>query len=205
VSTRDDLPIKAFASREAWQQWLGDQHATSRGVWLKIAKKGAAVGTVSYVEALEVAICYGWIDGQKALYDRDFWLQRFTPRKPTSKWSKLNRDKADELIERGVMQPAGLREVERARADGRWDAAYAGQKTAAVPDDLQRELDQHAAARAFFATLDSRNRYAILYRIQDAKRPETRQRRIETFVAMLNEGRTIYPPSGGSRPGQQRP
>ena len=204
VSTRDDLPIEAFASREAWEQWLGEQHATSKGVWLKIAKKDAAVGSVSYAEALEVAICYGWIDGQKAPYDRDFWLQRFTPRKPTSKWSKLNRDKAVELIDKGVMQPVGLREVERAQADGRWDAAYAGQKTAAVPDDLQRELDQHAAARAFFAALDRRNRYAILYRIQDAKRPETRQRRIETFVAMLNEGRTIYPPSGGSEPGQRR-
>ena len=173
-------------------------------MWLKIAKKDATVGTVSYPEALEVAICYGWIDGQKAAYDEDFWLQRFTPRKPTSKWSKINRDKAVELIEKGMMQPAGLREVERAQADGRWEAAYAGQRTAAVPDDLQRELDRHPAARALFASLDSRNRYAILYRIQDAKQPETRRRRIETFVAMLNEGRTIYPSSGGAGPGQQR-
>ena len=201
---RDDLPIKTFASREAWEQWLREQHATAKGVWLKIAKKDAAVGSVSYPEALEVAICYGWIDGQKAPYDQDFWVQRFTPRKPKGKWSRINRDKAAELIEKGVMQPAGLREVERAQADGRWDAAYEGQKTAAVPDDLQRELDQHAAARALFATLDSRNRYAILYRIQDAKKPETRQRRIQTFVAMLNEGRTIYPSSGGARPGQRR-
>jgi uncharacterized protein YdeI (YjbR/CyaY-like superfamily) len=204
VSRRDDLPVKAFASREAWERWLGEQHATSKGVWLKIAKKDTAVGSVSYAEALEVAICYGWIDGQKAACDQDFWLQRFTPRKPTSKWSKINRDTAVELIDKGLMQPAGLREVERAQADGRWDAAYAGQRTASVPDDLQRELDRHAAARAFFATLDSRNRYAILYRIQDAKTPETRQRRIQTFVAMLNEGRTIYPSSGGAGPGQRR-
>src|ERR671933_1008487 len=145
---RDDLPIETFASREAWEQWLREQHATAKGVWLKIARKDAAVGSVSYPEALEVAICYGWIDGQKAAYDEDFWLQRFTPRKPTSKWSKINRDKAVELIEKGMMQPAGLREVERAQADGRWEAAYAGQRTAAEPDDLQRELDRHAAARA---------------------------------------------------------
>ena len=204
MSTRDDLPIKAFASREAWEDWLRGQHATSKGVWLKIAKKDVTVGSVSYPEALEVAICYGWIDGQKAAYDEAFWLQRFTPRKPTSKWSKINRDKAAELMAKGVMQPAGLREVERAQADGRWEAAYAGQRTAAVPDDLQRELDRHAAARALFASLDSRNRYAILYRIQDAKQPETRRRRIETFVAMLNEGRTLYPSSGGAGPGQRR-
>jgi uncharacterized protein YdeI (YjbR/CyaY-like superfamily) len=204
VSTRDDLPIKASASRAAWEEWLRGQHATAKGVWLKIARKDATVGSVSYPEALEVAICYGWIDGQKAAYDEGFWLQRFTPRKPTSRWSKINRDKAVELIEQGLMQPAGLREVERAQADGRWEAAYAGQRTAAVPDDLQRELDRHAAARALFASLDSRNRYAILYRIQDAKRPETRRRRIETFVAMLNEGRTLYPSSGGAGPGQRR-
>jgi uncharacterized protein YdeI (YjbR/CyaY-like superfamily) len=204
VSTRDELPIKAFASRQAWEEWLREQHATARGVWLKIAKKDSTVGSVSYPEALEVAICYGWIDGQKAPYNQDFWVQRFTPRKPKSKWSKINRDKAADLIDKGLMQPAGLREVERAQADGRWEAAYAGQKTATVPDDLQRALDQHEAARMFFAALDSRNRYAILYRIQDAKQPATRQRRIETFVAMLNEGRTIYPPSGGAGPGQRR-
>ena len=190
---REDLPTLTFASRAAWADWLADNHAASNGLWLKIAKKGRRIDSVSYAEALEVALCYGWIDGQKDTVDDDYWLQRFTPRRARSKWSKVNREKATELIERGEMQPAGLREVERARADGRWDAAYDRQSSAAVPDDLQRELDANEEARAFFATLDSRNRYAILYRIADAKKPETRARRIAQYVAMLSEHRMIYP------------
>jgi uncharacterized protein YdeI (YjbR/CyaY-like superfamily) len=162
-------------------------------VWLKIAKKGAGIDSVSYAEALEVALCYGWIDGQKGRFDDEHWLQRFTARKAASRWSKINRDKATELIERGEMRPAGLREVERAKADGRWDAAYAGQGTATVPDDLRRALDANDRARAFFATLDAANRYAILYRVQDAKKPETRARRIAKYVAMLAEHDTIHP------------
>jgi len=193
ASTRDDLPISSFPSRAAWEAWLREHHARSGGVWLKMAKKGSAASSVSYAEALDVALCYGWIDGQKASYDGDFWLQRFTPRGRTSRWSQINRDKATELIERGLMQPAGLRAVEQAKADGRWERAYASWKTATVPDDLQRALEQQPGALAFFATLDSRNRYAILYRIQDAKQAATRQRRIETFVQMLAEGGTIYP------------
>ena len=162
-------------------------------MWLKIAKKGSGIETVSYPEALEVALCYGWIDGQKASFDDRYWLQRFTPRRSRSKWSKVNRQKATELIERGAMKPAGLREVERAKADGRWDAAYDAQSTATVPDDLRRELEKNDAAREFFQTLNSANRYAILYQIGDAKKPETRARRIEKFVAMLAERKKLYP------------
>jgi uncharacterized protein YdeI (YjbR/CyaY-like superfamily) len=188
-----DLPVHGFADPGAWESWLAQQHATSDGVWLKIAKKGSGATGVSYPEALEVALCYGWIDGQKGALDDEYWLQRFTPRKPGSRWSKINTEKAAELIEAGRMRPAGMREVELAREDGRWDAAYAGQRSMAVPEDLERELAGNEAARAFFATLSSANRYAILYRIADAKRPETRARRIAKYVAMLAAHETIYP------------
>ena len=191
--TTKDLPIVPFASRNAWEAWLEEYHAASDGLWLKIAKKGSGIETVSYAEALEAALCYGWIDGQKASFDQDYWLQRFTPRKPRSKWSKVNRQKATELIEAGRMKPAGLQEVERAKADGRWEAAYDAQSTATVPADLSRALEKNDRAREFFAKLDSRNRYAILYQIQDAKRRETRARRIEKYVAMLSEQKKLYP------------
>jgi uncharacterized protein YdeI (YjbR/CyaY-like superfamily) len=167
-------------------------HADSDGVWLKIAKKGSSLDTASYPEALDVALCYGWIDGQKGKLDEHHWLQRFTPRRAGSKWSKLNCAKATALIGSGRMQPAGHREVEKARADGRWDAAYDSHRTATVPDDLQQALDADDQAREFFSTLNSQNRYAILYRIQDAKRPETRARRIAQFVAMLHDGNKLY-------------
>jgi uncharacterized protein YdeI (YjbR/CyaY-like superfamily) len=193
MTSKPDLPIIPFASRDAWGAWLEEHHATSAGLWLKIAKKGSGIESVSYAEALEAALCYGWIDGQKASFDERYWLQRFTPRRARSKWSKVNRQKATELIEAGKMKPAGLREVERAKADGRWDAAYDAQSTATVPDDLRRELENNEPAREFFATLDGRNRYAILYQIQDAKKPETRTRRIEKYVAMLSEQKKIYP------------
>jgi uncharacterized protein YdeI (YjbR/CyaY-like superfamily) len=193
MTAKPDLPIIAFASSNAWETWLEKHHATANGLWLKIAKKGSGIDTVSYAEALDVALCYGWIDGQKASFDDHHWLQRFTPRRPRSKWSKLNREKATELIKRGEMKPAGLREVERATQDGRWDAAYDAQSTATVPDALRREFDKNEVARKFFSTLDSRNRYAILYQIRDAKKPETRARRIEKYVAMLNGHKKIYP------------
>ena len=193
MTARTDLPILAFATHGAWEAWLDEHHAASEGLWLKIAKKGSGIETVSYPEALEVALCYGWIDGQKASFDDRYWLQRFTPRRSRSKWSKVNRQKATELIERGAMKPAGLREVERAKADGRWDAAYDAQSTVTVPDDLRRELEKNDAAREFFQTLNSANRYAILYQIGDAKKPETRARRIEKFVAMLAERKKLYP------------
>ena len=190
---RDDLPVLEFGSQAAWESWLDAHHAAAPGAWLKIAKKGSGADTVSYTEALEVAICYGWIDGQKDRLDDVHWLQRFTPRKPGGRWSRINTGKADELITAGRMRPAGLREVELAQSDGRWEAAYAGQRAIAVPDDLQRELARNEAAREFFATLSGVNRYAILYRIAVVKRPETRARKIAQYVAMLAEHKTIYP------------
>jgi uncharacterized protein YdeI (YjbR/CyaY-like superfamily) len=193
MASKADLPIVSFATRDEWRAWLELEHARSDGVWLKLAKAGSGSESVSYAEALEVALCYGWIDGQKRGLDDRHWLQRFTPRKPRSRWSRINRDKATALIERGEMRPAGLREVEAARADGRWDAAYEGQRRATVPDDLQRALDAEPDAAAFFATLDGANRYAILYRVQDAKKPETRARRIEKYVAMLAAGEKLHP------------
>lgn len=186
----DDLPVLPFASRAAWAAWLEEHHAAQDGVWVKFAKKGSGIPTVTYDEALDVALCYGWIDGLVRRFDPDFYLQRFTPRRKRSKWSKRNREKALALIERGEMRPAGLAEVERARADGRWDAAYDSPSTITVPDDLRAALDATPAAGEAFAKLDAQNRYAILYRIHDAKRPETRTRRIAEFVALLAEGRT---------------
>jgi uncharacterized protein YdeI (YjbR/CyaY-like superfamily) len=189
----DSLPVISFDTGAAWESWLQAEHASSPGVWLKIAKKGAGAQTVTYPEALAVALCFGWIDGQKGRLDDDYWLQRFTPRKPGSRWSRINTDKAAELIEAGRMRPAGLAEVERARADGRWAAAYEPQSTSAVPDDLAAELARDESARAFFETLNGANRYAILYRIGSAQRPETRARRIAKYVAMLAEHKKIYP------------
>ena len=182
-----------FASSEAWEAWLEENHATSDGLRIMLAKKGSGLETVSVAEAIEVALCYGWIDSQAEGFDERYWLLRFTPRRPRSKWSKRNRDKATRLIQEGRMKPAGLREVERAMSDGRWDAAYDSPSTATVPEDLQRELDRNEEAKNFFATLDSQNRYAILYRIQDAKKPETRARRIEKYITMLREGRKLHP------------
>jgi uncharacterized protein YdeI (YjbR/CyaY-like superfamily) len=187
-----DLPVMEFASARQWERWLAHNHATSDGVWLKIAKQGTGVETVRYPEVLDVALCYGWIDGLRHRHDDVYFRQRVTPRKARSKWSKINCGKAESLIVTGRMQPAGLREVDAAKADGRWDAAYEGSRTMEVPDDLAAALRRNAKARSAFAALDSRNRYAILYRIHDAKRPETRARRIDQFVTMLAEGRTIH-------------
>src|SRR3954453_21471936 len=162
----DDLPILLFALKEELEAWLEENHAGAGGLWLKIAKKGSGVESVNYAEALELALCFGWIDSQKSGFAEAFFLQRFTPRRPRGKWSQINRTKAEELIAAGSMRPAGLAEVEAAKADGRWEAAYAGQRTATVPEDLRQELDRNEAAREFFATLDGANRYAILYRLQ---------------------------------------
>ncbi|WP_330440424.1 YdeI/OmpD-associated family protein [Streptomyces griseoaurantiacus] len=177
-----------FASAEAFEAWLGENHAASPGIWLKLRKKGPEVVALDYAQALEVALCYGWIDGQKATFDDQWWLQRFTPRRPGSRWSKINRDKATALVEQGRMRPPGQAEIDRARADGRWEAAYDGARTATVPEDLAAALAAVPAAAAFFETLDRRNRYAVLYRVQDAKKAETRARRIEKFVEMLARG-----------------
>jgi uncharacterized protein YdeI (YjbR/CyaY-like superfamily) len=185
--------VIAFASPAEWEAWLEANHATSDGVWIKMAKKGSGIESVRYPEVLDSALCFGWIDGRREALDNRHFLQRFTPRRPRSKWSRINRDKAERLIAEGRMRPAGLAEVERAKADGRWDAAYDSQRTSKVPDDLQRELDARPKAKASFAELSSQNRYAILYRLQDAKKPETRARRLEKFVAMLEAGETVYP------------
>ena len=188
----DDLPVLPFASKGELEAWLEENHADAEGLWLKIAKKGSGVESVDYAEALELALCFGWIDSQKRGFDEAFFLQRFTPRRPRGKWSQINRAKAEELIAAGAMRPAGLAEVEAAKADGRWDAAYAGQRTATVPDDLQMELERNQAAGEFFATLDGANRYAILYRLEEAKRPETREKRLRKFVGMLERGEKIH-------------
>ncbi len=188
-----DLPVVPFASQSAWEAWLDAHHPTSPGLWLQIAKGGSGVASVSYPEALETALCFGWIDGQKGALDDRFWLQRFTPRKPRSKWSAINCAKVADLTAQGRMRPAGLREVLAAKADGRWASAYPGQRSATVPADLEAALAGDARAQAFFATLDGANRYAVLYRIQDAKKPETRARRIEKLVKMLAAGEKIHP------------
>lgn len=187
------LPTLSFATQQEWEAWLEAHHAGTRGLWLKIAKKVAGTRSVTYAEALESALCYGWIDGQKAALDGQHWLQKFTPRRARSVWSKVNRTKAEALIAAGRMRPAGLRQVELAHADGRWDAAYDGQRTATMPADLQRALDNNPEARAFFGTLNSVNRYAILYRVQTAKKPETRAARIQQFVTMLSRHEKMYP------------
>jgi uncharacterized protein YdeI (YjbR/CyaY-like superfamily) len=192
VADADD-PILAFLDDAAWEAWLEANHATASGVRVKIAKQGTGIASVRYPEVLHLALCFGWIDARRTALDEKYFLQRFTPRRARSKWSKLNRETAEQLIADGRMRPAGLAEVERARADGRWDAAYAGQRTMTVPEDLQRELDARPQAAAFFATLNSQNRYSILYRLQDAKRPETRERRLAKFVRMLEDGETLYP------------
>jgi uncharacterized protein YdeI (YjbR/CyaY-like superfamily) len=189
---KDGLPILQLADAAAWESWLEANHAAESGAWLKTARKSAAVTTVTHPEALEIAICFGWIDGQRLPHDDTFFLQRFTSRRARSKWSQVNRDKAELLIASGKMRPAGLEQVQAAKADGRWDAAYAPQSRATVPDDFQRALDTNPEAKAFFATLRGQNRFAFLYRLQDAKRPETRERRIAKFIAMLGNHETFY-------------
>ena len=191
--TSRDLPVVAFSSQQAFEMWLTSQPADCRGLWLKIAKKASGITSISRAEAVDSALCHGWIDGQLDSFDGNYWLIRFTPRQPASKWSEINRARAQELVALGRMRPAGLKEIERAKKDGRWDAAYAAQSTAQVPDDLARSLAKNKKAKAFFETLDSKNRFAILYRVHGAKKPETRAARIEKFVAMLVEGKTLHP------------
>jgi uncharacterized protein YdeI (YjbR/CyaY-like superfamily) len=188
----DELPILLFVSPPELEAWLEENHAQPEGFWLKVAKKGSGKQSVTYAEALELALCFGWIDSQKRGLDEKFFLQRFTPRRPRGRWSRINRDKVEGLLAAGAMRPAGLAEVEVAKADGRWEAAYEGQRTATVPADLQRELDASKAAREFYASLDSANRYAIVYRLDEAKKPETRERRLRKFVAMLERGEKIH-------------
>ena len=183
-----EQPTLSFESQRAFEKWLAKEHKNSDGIWLKIAKKGSGIPTVSYQEALEVALCFGWIDGQMKRYDDDYYVQRFTPRRARSKWSKINVGKVQDLIAAGKMKPAGLAEVGRAKENGRWDAAYDSLTTATVPDDLAAALHKNPKAAATFETLTSSQRYSILYQVQDAKRPETRARRITKFVDMLKRG-----------------
>jgi uncharacterized protein YdeI (YjbR/CyaY-like superfamily) len=189
---KDGKPILAFATQDEWEAWLDAEHAGSDGVWLKFAKKGSGVETVVYAEALEVALCYGWIDSQVKTLDERFYLQKFTPRRAKSKWSRINRDKIEELTKQGRMKPAGLEQVELAKADGRWEAASAPPSSMEVPDDLRAALDASPKAAEFWAGLNKSNRFAILYQLQDAKKPETRARRLEKFVGMLERREKLY-------------
>jgi uncharacterized protein YdeI (YjbR/CyaY-like superfamily) len=187
-----DQPLLSFASKDDFEIWLAEHHASSDGIWIKYAKKGSGLESVVYAEALDVALCFGWIDGQSKPIDDTHYMQRFTPRRARSKWSKRNVGKVEALIAEGKMRPAGHAEIERAKADGRWDAAYDSASNMEVPPDLQAELSARPAAAAAFAALNKTNRYSILYRLHDAKKPETRARRLEQFVAMLERGETLY-------------
>jgi uncharacterized protein YdeI (YjbR/CyaY-like superfamily) len=190
--SRPDGDPKRFATSRSWETWLRKHHRSSDGIWLLLAKKGAERASVSYAEALECALCFGWIDGQKKALDEQHWLQRFTPRRSRSLWSRINCTRVLALIEQDRMHPAGLAEVERARADGRWQSAYDSARTAKVPPDLQAALDANPGAQAFFRTLDGANRYAVLWRVTTAKKPETRAKRIATYVQMLARGEKLH-------------
>lgn len=195
-NNQSDLPVLAFTTAGEWESWLASQPVSANGLWLKFAKKASGVPSVSKPEAIDVALCHGWIDGQLKPFDENYWLIRFTPRRPKSKWSAINCKRAQALIEEGRMHPAGLAEIEKAKADGRWAAAYDSQGSATVPNDLQQALDENESAKNLFDTLDSANRYAVLYRVQTATKPETRERTIEKLVAMLARGETIHPRRG---------
>ena len=187
-----ELPILPFENKKKWADWLAKQHDKSTGVWLKLAKKTAGIPSITYEEALDVALCYGWIDGQKGSFDEHYWLQRFTPRGPKSIWSKINTEKAERLIASAEMKPAGLKAVEAAKQDGRWDVAYSSQKNSSIPEDFQAALDKNKKAKAFFATLKSAERYSFLFRIHHAKKPETRATHIQKFVEMLKSGEKFH-------------
>ena len=184
----DDRPARDFKTQASWRTWLDTNHAKADGIWIRYAKKASGKTSVTYKEAVEVALCYGWIDGKVRTVDEDHYMQLFTPRRPKSRWSKINRGKAEALIASGAMKPAGLRAVEEAKADGRWEAAYSSSAVIEVPPDLEREL-RRTKTKSFFESLNKSSRYAVLYQIEEAKRPETRARRIKRFVEMFKEGR----------------
>src|SRR5215207_4004661 len=192
MMTPAELPTKPFANKKKWADWLAKQHGKSAGVWLKLAKKDSGIKSITYEEALDVALCYGWIDGQKKGFDDKYWLQKFTPRGKKSIWSKINTEKAERLIASGQMQPAGLMAIEVAKQDGRWEAAYASQKNILVPEDFQAALAKNKKALAFFGTLKSAERYSFLFRLHNAKKPETRAKHIRNFVEMLEKGDKIH-------------
>ena len=187
-----DLPVKLFKTPDAWSKWLDANHAKSSGIWMRIAKKDADITSINYAEALDVALCYGWIDGQKRPLDASSWLQRFTPRGPRSLWSKVNTGKAQVLIDSGRMRPPGLAAIASAKASGRWESAYQPSSTATVPPELQAALDRNPKAKAFFETLRGANRYALIFRVSSAKKPETKAKRVADFVARLERGETLW-------------
>jgi uncharacterized protein YdeI (YjbR/CyaY-like superfamily) len=193
MEEKQGLPVIAFPGPAAWEEWLEANNGTADGVWLKLAKKGSGVTTVTYAEAVEVALCHGWIDGQVAALDASFYLQRFTPRRARSPWSQINRGKVEQLVAAGRMRPAGLAAIEAAKADGRWDRAYAPPSQIEVPPELQAALDAEPAAAEAFAGLSKSMRYSILWRVHEAKRPETKARRIEKYVGQLARGEQIQP------------
>ena len=186
-----DLPILPFADAGAWEAWL-IANAASKGLWLKIAKKDSGIATVTYAGALDVALCHGWIDGQKRSFDGDYFLQRFTPRRPKGLWSKINIGHAERLIAESRMRAGGQREIDAAKADGRWDAAYDGARNMEIPPELAAGLAKNKKARTFFETLDKTNRYSVCWRVQTAKKPDTRAKRVEALVAMLARGEKIH-------------
>jgi uncharacterized protein YdeI (YjbR/CyaY-like superfamily) len=186
------MQIMSFRSPRAFRAWLQKNHGRSEGIWLRIYKKDSGVATVTYAEALDQALCYGWIDGQKQPHDEPSWLQKFTPRRPNSGWSKNNTKHAERLIKSGAMTAAGLKEVEGAKADGRWQAAYDSFGSGAVPDDFLKELARNKKAKAFFATLNKTNLYSIVYRLQTAKQPETRAKRMAAIIAKLARGEKFH-------------
>lgn len=189
----NELPILLFVDQQSLENWLENNYDTSPGIRLQIAKKNSGVVSVSYAEALEIALCYGWVDSQKEALDERTWLQRFTPRGAKSIWSKVNKEKAENLIANGRMRPPGIKAIETAKQNGLWDKAYEPQSTASMPEDLAIELERNVKAKAFYDTLNRQNQYAILFRIHNAKKQETRAKRIQQFVAMLEKGEKIYP------------
>jgi uncharacterized protein YdeI (YjbR/CyaY-like superfamily) len=192
METFKDLPVVLFATQSDWRAWLEENHAQPKGLWLKHAKKLSGKKSVSYQEALEEALCYGWIDSQKQAYDKDYFLQKFTPRGPESVWSKINVVKAEVLIKSGRMQPAGLAAINLAKQDGRWDAAYDSQSSSKIPEDFLAALNKNPKAKQFFGTLDKANIYALMWRVQTAKKLETRKARIEKFIQMLSQGKKLH-------------
>lgn len=193
TSKHDNYPTIAFKDQKSFETWLAKNHAKAEGVWVKIAKGASGIKSVTYAEALSVALCYGWIDGLKRAFDEIYFIQKFTPRKKNSIWSVINKQKVATLIEEGKMQDAGLAAIEVAKKNGRWEGAYESQNAITVPADLQQALDKNKKANAFFKKLSSQNRYAILFRIGNVKKPETRIRKIKEYIAMLQKHETIYP------------
>jgi len=193
INKSNELPVMFFGEQQSLENWLENNHDTSPGIRLQISKKNSGVVTVSYDEALESALCYGWVDSQKEKFDEKMWVQRFTPRRAKSIWSKVNKDKAELLITNGRMKPSGFKAIEAAKKNGHWDKAYESQSIASMPEDFAIELERNVKAMAFYDTLNSQNKYAILFRIHNAKKQETRAKRIQQFVAMLEKGEKIYP------------